>query len=344
MLGGPAGSSTVEHGAHNSPDVGSTPTRPTSEPVGRSWCRGRDQGGRAVPRSVHIVCLTTAAVLAAPGAALAGGQYPSTDPAGGSLLSPGKTVRYDVQPGTAATTVEARSETDGRVLWRRPLTGVYGTTFVTTRSTRAGLSADGSLLVLSSFSRSQPARTSSFALVPTRPTGAVRTLRLAGRLVVRRGLRRRPHPLPDPAGRGGRDAPLQRARGRPRLAHASFPASSPRRGRARPPSRWPASRSTGSSTGARAGSTRCTRRPRAARSSTRSTPRTGAPCASTCPGSTSRRASGTCGWRSAGPAAAARGPREAGRHGRPQHLPGVGRAAAPSSVCRGAARPVACVS
>jgi len=124
---------------------------------------------------IAIVC-----ALAAPGAALAGGSYPLTDPAGGSLLSPGKTVRYAVLPGTDATTVDARRAKDGKVLWSRQLTGVYGTTFVTTRSARAGLSADGSLLVLSSFSRSQPAQTSSFALVPTTPKEPVRTLRLDG--------------------------------------------------------------------------------------------------------------------------------------------------------------------
>jgi hypothetical protein len=133
-----------------------------------------------VPRAAHIVCLTAVAALAAPGAALAGGPYPVTDPAGGSLLSPGQSVRYDVLPGTEATTVEARRVTDGKVLWSRPLSGVYGTTFVTTRSARAGLSADGSLLVLSSFSRAFPAKASSFALVPTRPNKAVRTLKLDG--------------------------------------------------------------------------------------------------------------------------------------------------------------------
>jgi hypothetical protein len=124
---------------------------------------------------IAIVC-----AFVGPTAAQAGGLYPLTDAAGGSLLSPGKTVRYAVQPGTDATTVEARRERDGKVLWRRPLTGVYGTTFVTTRSARAGLSADGSLLVLASFSRSQPAKTTSFALVPTRPSEPVRTLRLQG--------------------------------------------------------------------------------------------------------------------------------------------------------------------
>jgi hypothetical protein len=132
-----------------------------------------------VLRMPVIVCVTVAA-LAAPTAASAGGVFPSADPAGGSLLSPGKTVRYQVAPGTDTTEVRAWRRKDGKLLWSRVLDGVYGTTRVTTRGASAGLSPNGSLLVLASFSRQAPAAASRFALVPTTPSQQVHTLRLDG--------------------------------------------------------------------------------------------------------------------------------------------------------------------
>src|SRR5262249_18482490 len=144
MLAWPAGSSTVERGAHNSQGLGSTPSRPTRG----NPRRGRGVGGatrRLDPvRRIAIVCLTCAVTLGAPATAPAGGLFPGTDPAGGSLVSPGGGVRYDVRPGTDATTVTASRLSDGHVVWKRSLTGVYGTALTTTRGGRGGLSADGS--------------------------------------------------------------------------------------------------------------------------------------------------------------------------------------------------------
>src|SRR3954452_23172649 len=116
MLGGPAGSSTVEHGAHNSPDLGSTPSRPTWNLAPVGGVVAATQEVAPVLRMPVIVCATVAA-LAAPAAGQAGGLYPATDPGGGSLLSPGKTVRYQVAPGTDTTEVRAWRRKDGRLLW-----------------------------------------------------------------------------------------------------------------------------------------------------------------------------------------------------------------------------------
>ena len=89
--------------------------------------------------------------------------------------SPGHSVRYVVTPQAEGTTVFAASSKTGDTVWQRTLQGRYGTTMLTQSGLHGGLSRDGSLLVLASFSSNQPAAETTFAAMRARMPSSNRT-------------------------------------------------------------------------------------------------------------------------------------------------------------------------
>src|SRR3982750_192046 len=131
-------------------------------------------------RAFAVVAAAAATVLVllalAPAAAGDGGPAPGAVVGWDGVVDPLGSVRYVALTGRG-TTVATITVEGGRVLDFRTLPGGYGIPSVAFDGTTAGVSADGSTLVLASFMGPvYPGQVSRFALL--RPDNHLRTRRL----------------------------------------------------------------------------------------------------------------------------------------------------------------------
>ena len=130
-------------------------------------------------RILIVLALAVACGIAATVAAGAGPSPGLSQPSKG--LTSGN-VRYLAVPAGSATSVQATSRQDGRVLRELTLKGVWGIPLVAFDGTAEGLLADGHTLLLaqSLYSGQSLRKTTTFALVDVRKMKLKGKIRLAG--------------------------------------------------------------------------------------------------------------------------------------------------------------------
>src|SRR5215218_6273050 len=132
-------------------------------------------------RTLALALATLALLAIAPAAAGDGGPSPGVVGGWDGVLAPSGKVRYVALIGGPTTTLAVVKVNGGRVTRSTWLRGGYGIPLVAYDGTAGGLSADGSKLVLSSYSNSRSQTGASrFAVVATKNLRTVRTVVLRG--------------------------------------------------------------------------------------------------------------------------------------------------------------------